>query len=162
MQFPRVHAGLSGACSDKFPSCLYIYKFSRFFLIWKFLKKIFRNFFPTILEQMHFLKFDDVIIRFLKNFGEKTRACAVVLKMTYSGVHTLVIKNAKAKHFVHCFKKPSNKPHEMWKTINKLINKKSKTTIITKISTENGSFTYPKKVTNVLDEDVHQFNHLVM
>ena len=21
MQFPRVHAGLSGACSDKFPSC---------------------------------------------------------------------------------------------------------------------------------------------
>ena len=25
-QFPRVHAGLSGACSDKFPSCIKCHK----------------------------------------------------------------------------------------------------------------------------------------
>ena len=40
----------------------------------------------------------------------------------------------------------------MWKTINKLINKKSKTTIISEVKTENGSFTDPKEITNVLNE----------
>ena len=36
--------------------------------------------------------------------------------------------------------------------MNKLINKKSKTTIISEIKTENGSFTDPKEITNVLNE----------
>ena len=40
----------------------------------------------------------------------------------------------------------------MWKTINKLIKKKSETTIITEINIENGIFTHPKKITNVLNE----------
>ena len=40
----------------------------------------------------------------------------------------------------------------MWKTINKLINKKSKKTIISEIKTEKGSFTDPKEITNVLNE----------
>ena len=62
------------------------------------------------------------------------------------------VKNAKAKHFIHCFEKTTNNPQEMWKTINKLINKKSKTTTISEIKTENGSFTDPKKITNVLNE----------
>ena len=49
-------------------------------------------------------------------------------------------------------KKTTNNPQEMWKTINKLLNKKSKTTIISEIKTENGSFTDPKEITNVLNE----------
>ena len=44
----------------------------------------------------------------------------------------------------------------MWKIINKLINKKSKTTIINEIDTEHGSITHPKQITNVLNE--HFFN----
>jgi hypothetical protein len=34
------------------------------------------------------------------------------------------IKQAKAKHFIHCFATTTKNPQEMWKTINKLINKK--------------------------------------
>ena len=56
------------------------------------------------------------------------------------------------KHFIHCFEKTTSNPQEMWKTINKLLNKKSKTTIISEIKTENGSFTDPKEITNVLNE----------
>ena len=62
------------------------------------------------------------------------------------------VKDAKAKHFIHCFEKTTNNPQEMWKTINKLINKKSKTTTISEIKTENGSFTDPKEITNILNE----------
>ncbi|CAB3989496.1 Hypothetical predicted protein, partial [Paramuricea clavata] len=40
----------------------------------------------------------------------------------------------------------------MWKTINKLINKKSKTTTISEIKTENGSVTDAKEITNVLND----------
>ena len=65
---------------------------------------------------------------------------------------TKKIKNAKAKHFIHCFEKTTNNLQKMWETINKLINKKSKTTNITEINTENGSFTHSKKITNVLNE----------
>ena len=52
----------------------------------------------------------------------------------------------------HCFERTTNNPQEMWKTINKLINKKSKTTIISEIKTEKGSFTDSKEITNVLNE----------
>ena len=83
---------------------------------------------------------------YLKKKAVKTGS--VYMHQAYKNVRNQVtkkIKNAKAKHFIHCFEKNNNNPKEMWKTINKLINKKSKTTIISEIKTENGSFTDYKR-----------------
>jgi hypothetical protein len=42
-------------------------------------------------------------------------------------------KNIKAAYFMNILSKCENNPKEMWKTINKLTNKNSKTTLISEI-----------------------------
>ncbi len=44
-----------------------------------------------------------------------------------------VIKNTKAAYFMNTLNECENNPKEMWKTINKLTNKNSKTTLISEI-----------------------------
>ncbi len=65
---------------------------------------------------------------------------------------TKCIKHSKAKHFLHCFETTAKNPQEMWKTINKLVNKKSKTTVISEIKTDNRSITDSKEMTNVFND----------
>ena len=62
------------------------------------------------------------------------------------------IKHSKAKHYLHCFETNAKNPQEMWKTINKLVNKKSKTTVISEIKTDNRSVTDTKEMTNVSND----------
>ena len=44
-----------------------------------------------------------------------------------------LIKRTKADYFTNTINNCDNKPKQMWKTINKLTNKNSKTTIITEV-----------------------------
>ena len=62
-----------------------------------------------------------------------------------------LIKRTKADYFTKSLNKCENKPKQMWKTINKLTNKKSKTTIITEVKQENQSVTDDSSIANTLN-----------
>ena len=44
---------------------------------------------------------------------------------------TRTIERTKSKYFMKCFQETSTNPKEMWKTINRVLNKKAKTTNVT-------------------------------
>ena len=62
-----------------------------------------------------------------------------------------LIKRTKADYFTKSLNKCENKPKQMWKTINKFTNKKSKTTIITEVKQENQSVTDDSSIANTLN-----------
>jgi hypothetical protein len=62
-----------------------------------------------------------------------------------------LIKRTKAEYFTNTLNKCENKPKQMWKTINKLTNKSSKTTIITEIKHENQSVTDASSILNAFN-----------
>jgi uncharacterized membrane protein YgaE (UPF0421/DUF939 family) len=52
-----------------------------------------------------------------------------------------LIKNTKAIYFTNTLNDCKNNPKKMWKTINKLTNKKSKATLISEIRNDNQNLT---------------------
>jgi hypothetical protein len=62
-----------------------------------------------------------------------------------------LIKRTKADYFTNTINNCDNKPKQMWKTINKLTNKNSKTTIITEVKHESQSVTDVSSITNAFN-----------
>ncbi len=62
-----------------------------------------------------------------------------------------LIKRTKADYFTNTINNCDNKPKQMWKTINKLTNKNSKTTIITEFKHESQSVTDVSSITNAFN-----------
>ena len=62
-----------------------------------------------------------------------------------------LIKRTKTDYFTNTINNCDNKPKQMWKTINKLTNKNSKTTIITEVKHESQSVTDVSSITNAFN-----------
>ena len=62
-----------------------------------------------------------------------------------------LIKNTKATYFRNTLNGCEKNPKEMWKTINKLAGKKSKTTLISEIRHDNQNVTKPEEIANSLN-----------
>jgi hypothetical protein len=61
-----------------------------------------------------------------------------------------LIKNTKATYFRNTLNGCEKNPKEMWKTINKLTGKKSKTTLTSEIQHDNQNVTKPEEIANSL------------
>ena len=62
-----------------------------------------------------------------------------------------IIKNTNATYFMNTLNKCENNPKEMWKTINKLTNKNSKTTLISEIQQGNEVLTTKHEIAEALN-----------
>ncbi|CAB4034888.1 Hypothetical predicted protein, partial [Paramuricea clavata] len=62
-----------------------------------------------------------------------------------------LIKNTKSTYFRNTLNGCEKNPKEMWKTINKLTGKKSKTTLISEIQHDNQNVTKPEEIANSLN-----------
>ena len=67
-----------------------------------------------------------------------------------------LIKNTKATYFTNTLNDCENNLKKMWKTINKLTNKKSKTTLISEIQHNNQNFAKRDEITNVLNSHFNE------
>ena len=67
-----------------------------------------------------------------------------------------LIKNTKATYFTNTLNDCENNPKKMWKTINKLTNKKSKTTLISEIHHNSQNLTKRHEIANVLNSHFNE------
>ena len=67
-----------------------------------------------------------------------------------------LIKDTKGNYYTSALNDAKNNPKNMWNTINKLTNKKSKTTTITKLNLSN------ENVTENPNKTAHTFNYLAL
>ena len=67
-----------------------------------------------------------------------------------------LIKNTKATYFTNFLNDCENNPKKMWKTINKLTNKKSKTTLISEIQHNDQNLTKRDEIANVLNSHFNE------
>ena len=94
---------------------------------------------------------------FLKKKAVKTGSKQLhdAYKRTRNDLNRL-IKNTKATYFTNTLNDCENNPKKMWKTINKLTNKKSKTTLISEIQHNNQNFTKRDEIANVLNSHFNE------
>jgi hypothetical protein len=92
---------------------------------------------PPITRRVSLVRLTDDIIKhmrhrdYLKTKAVQTRSPSI--HQTYKQARNALfreIKSTKTKYYLKRFKDTSKYPKEMWKTINKVVNKKSKTTDI--------------------------------
>ena len=62
-----------------------------------------------------------------------------------------LIKNTKANYFMNALNNTKKNPKEMWKMVNKLTNKQSKTTNITNVITDDKIIEEPRVITNTFN-----------
>jgi hypothetical protein len=73
-------------------------------------------------------------------------------KSTHSmHVYYFYVKNTKAEYFMNTFNECENIPKEMWKVVNKLTNKCSKTTVISEIHQGDQVITNKSEIANALN-----------
>ena len=90
---------------------------------------------------------------FLKKKAIKTESVCIheAYKRARNDVKKL-IKTTKAKYFMSTINSTAKNPKEMWMTLNKLTNKKSKTTSITKIAVEDEISDEPESISNTFNK----------
>ena len=67
-----------------------------------------------------------------------------------------LIKNTKAIYFTNTLNGCDNNPKKMWKTINKLTNKQSKTTLISEIRNDNQNLTKKHEIADALNSHFNE------
>ena len=77
-------------------------------------------------------------------------------KRTRNDLNRLIIKNTKAMYFTNTLNDCDNNPKKMWKTINKLTNKQSKTTVISEIRNDNQNLTKKHEIADALNSHFNE------